>query len=98
MARYEGCTVMQCDRCKLTKYYTHPDDEGLATWSTVRRYGIDGEHEYLFCPTCTDAWMAQLKEQEDLFDKFMADAPAADNPQPTPGDTTTGTTSPKEDA
>lgn len=73
MARIDGCTVFQCDRCKKMKWYTPSElEDGLKEWFNTTRYdAANAPHLYLFCADDWQLYLNRLKDADNSFDSWM---------------------------
>ena len=70
--RYEG-DMYECDRCGSKEFLTS-DAPARADWMDVERVTADGQHKtVLMCPSCYAAYKEIVAQDEQNFNKFMAE-------------------------
>lgn len=70
--RYEGA-MYECDRCGEKEFLT-PDAPARADWMDVERVTADGQHKtVLMCPSCYAEYKEIVAQDEQNFNKFMAE-------------------------
>lgn len=70
--RYAG-DMYECDRCGKKEFLTS-DAPARADWMDVERVTVDGQHKtVLMCPSCYAQYKKIVAQDEQNFNKFMAE-------------------------
>lgn len=70
--RYAG-DMYECDRCGK-KEFLNDDAPARADWMDVERVTADGQHKtVLMCPSCYAEYKEIVAQDEQNFNKFMAE-------------------------
>ena len=65
--------MYECDRCGKKVFLTG-DAPARADWMDVERVTADGQHKtVLMCPSCYAEYKEIVAQDEQNFNKFMAD-------------------------
>lgn len=70
--RYAG-DMYECDRCGMKEFLTD-DAPARADWMDVKRVTAEGQNKtVLMCPDCYALYKDVVRQDEQNFNKFMAD-------------------------
>ena len=70
--KYEG-DMYECDRCGSKAFLT-ADAPARADWMDVERVTAEGQRKtVLMCPACHALYKDVVRQDEQNFNKFMAD-------------------------
>lgn len=71
MAKTEGVTLYECDRCGA-KEYIKPGSSGGHFWHTIARVDAEGvQTSRLLCEACYQDYTGLIKQQDEEFQAFM---------------------------